>query len=350
MILGFGLVNFGPVLLGKAVVWYASRDNWWSCFRLKSPPGSYIRIVRGSPNGPFDGIYPSIPGYDFDKKRQEFVPNGEDRRTFLSNLGVVYVGWNRYIYRRAPRYNVIRKDEEGAEIVRPAHRDDGYALFQHTIGFKETFIAKDRWPCPAVVEFAVQIIFPVQAEFIVGTWETQIENGIRQILREWFGTHDIDEIKVERDAGGNDLVDIVLKTSFQQGGMQERGFLSLIGVFVRSFRFVDLDLETGDPKVAEALQEVARATERARAKVALATGDRDAGKLEAERIETLGAAEARRLELLREKGGEVGLQLAATEAFSRGIAGANVVSVGSANLGIITESSREKKTPKDDAP
>lgn len=342
------LVQLVPVAVGKLIIMYASSgDHSWNCLRLKGPPGSYLRIVRGGPKGPFDAIYHSIPNYEYQESTQGFIPltGTPPAEGYLGKLGVVAVGFNKAMYKRSPNYNVARKDDKGKWVLKPAERDPVYEFFQHTISFAETFTSKDNWPSPAVIQFVVEIWFPVQADFIVGTWETQVEDSIREILREWFGSKTIEQIRGERDGdGGLDLTDIVTLSNTERGGDPKKGLLKLTGVWIRTFRFVDLDLETGDPKVAEALRKVSEAKLKGDADVALAEREKEASAHRAQAIRNLGAARADSYEAILRKSGVEGLQLAGTEAFSKGIENASTVAVGNANLGILTGTGEKKKT------
>lgn len=341
------MIQLTPVMLGKLIIMYANLgDHWWNYLRPMSPPGTYLRIVRGNEKGSFDGIYPSIPNYEYDEQIQKIVPVvGKQRDDYLSKLGVVAVGFNRATYKRSPGYNVARKDKEGNWVLKPAERDPVYEFFQHTISFAETFTSKDLWPCPAVIQFVAEIWYPVQAEFIVGTWETQIENAIREILREWFGSKTIEEIKSERDNDGLDLTDIVTESNTERGGDPEKGLLKLTGVWIRTFRFVDLDIETGDPKVAELLRAVSEAKLKGDADVSIAEREKTASEHRAQVIRNLGQARADSYKAIISAAGVEGLQLAGTEAFSKGIERATTVAVGNANLGILTGTTEEKKKP-----
>lgn len=342
------VVQLAPVVIGKLIIMYASLgDHWWNCLRVKSPPGTYLRIVRGNEKGSFDGIYPSIPNYEYDEAIQKIVPVvGMQEDGYLSKLGVVAVGFNRATYKRSPRYTVSRKDKDGKLVLEPAKRDPEYELFQHTISFEETFFSEDNWPCPTVIQFAVEIWFPIQAEFIVGTWETQVESAIREILSEWFKSKTIEKIKSERDNASQNLSEIVTKSNTEKDGDPEKGLLRLTGVWIRTFRFVDLDLETGDPKVAELLRAVSEAKLRGDADVGAAEREETASRHRAQAIRNLGEAQADSYKAIRDKAGVEGLQLAGTEAFSKGIGRASTIAVGNANLGILTGTEEGKKPEK----
>lgn len=351
--LGWLIVTFTPVLVGKVIFWYAGYDKWWSNLRRKSPPGSYLRISRGGTTtipdgtilyGPSDCIYSSVPGLEFDPPTAEFVPLIKD--SWFDKMGVVKVGFNKTIYRRSPRYNVARKDTNGKWIVEPAKRDDGYELFQHTLSFEEIFTTSENWPAPAVVQFAVEIWRPLRAEYRVGTWETQAEGAVRELLKGWFGARTIAQIRSERNTAGptNNLSDQILNLTNEIGGDPAMGLFELVGIKIVLFRFVDLDLETGSPEVSAQLQKVSIAKIEGDAEIERWNRLNTASTAEAERILKIATAKANGYKAIRDSAGVEGLQLAGTEAFSVGIAGATTVAVGNASLGILTDTRKKEET------
>lgn len=254
-------------LIPQAIILLGGVDSWWSPFQTLPPPGEMYILVRGSKSGPFDSIVESVPNYDYNKTTREFsgpVPTVV-RDDYLSNIGVAWIGFFRYLFYREVRHDKWEKLPNSADWGLVSKIRPGPSIFFRYNMAVEIKGAETvgNFPVDAVIVFTVQIMNPVKAFFFAGGWEVQTTAAVQGKFRKYVSDKRIDELRQEQKLGGADtLVTTEIKTLSQTGpdGTRETGLYELFGVEIIDVRFVLFDLVRGDETMTRAVRALEIAT------------------------------------------------------------------------------------------
>ncbi len=253
-----GIVIATPAIKGiflpRFLLWLGDFDDWKNPVRKLPPEGEMYILAKGSPQGPFAGILESVPDHEYGKDhvfRHVGMGNKMTRGGYLSQHGIAYVGFNRYIITRPVRYDKWEK-LDGSEKwgLVPKERKGPSMYFQYLMATRaEKIDTKGNFPVSAVVTFTVQIISPLRALFYAGGWEVQVNAVVQGHLRWYVGTKSIDQLRLEKQNGSSACVDMLMDPKGEINNLLEKS-----GVRIISATFIDYDLEAGDAETNKAVR------------------------------------------------------------------------------------------------
>ncbi|MEK7461782.1 MAG: hypothetical protein AAB586_01795 [Patescibacteria group bacterium] len=267
-------------LIPQVIVLLGQVDSWWSPFRTLPPPGEMYILVRGSKSGPFDKIIESVPNYDYDQIAQEFYGpvSTRMREDYLSNIGVVWIGFFRYLFYREVRHDKWEKLPNSANWGLVSKIRPGPSIFFRYNMAVEIKGAETvgNFPVDAVIVFTVQVMNPVKAFFFAGGWEVQTTAAVQGKFRKYVSDKRIEELRQEQKAGTDTLVTTEIKTLSRIGpdGSPEASLYTLFGVEIIDARFVLFDLVSGDEDMTRAVRALEIATLNADASAKDGDGER----------------------------------------------------------------------------
>lgn len=178
----FLIVEF---LIPRTILWLAEIDTWWSPFRNLPPPGEMYILVRGDPDGPFDHVIESVPGYKYNPDTHEFTSENisrEERRRgsgrCLQTRGIprenqCHLGWflEYFLWRKVSydKWERLKKSEkwgleekDRGDKNNPNHSPSIFFRYNMATGIEEAE-AIGNFPVDAIVVFTAQLTNPVKA-------------------------------------------------------------------------------------------------------------------------------------------------------------------------------------------
>lgn len=267
-------------LIPQAIVLLGKVDSWWSPFQTLPPPGEMYILVRGSRNGPFDTIIESVLNYEYNRETQEFSGpiRTRMRNDYLSNIGVAWIGFFRYLFYREVRHDKWEKLPNSASWGLVSKTRPGPSIFFRYNMAVEIKGAETvgNFPVDAVIVFTVQILNPVKAFFFAGGWEVQTTAAVQGCFRRYVSDKRIEELRQEQKAGADALVTAEIKSLSRTGPdeTEETSLFQLFGVEIIDARFVLFDLVSGDERMTNAVRALEIATLNAEASAKDGEGER----------------------------------------------------------------------------
>ncbi len=270
------------VWIPQFIIYLAGLDVNWSPWKSMAPEGEMYMLARGAPDGPFESILESVPDHNYNHVTNVFShvkpdESKQEEDTYLSRIGVAYVGFNLRLMTRETKYEkyelvpasnkwaLVQKDRSGPSIY-----------FQYNMGTKvEGAETVGNFKVSAIVVFTAQIWNPVKAMFFAGSWESQTNAAVQGVLREYIGKKTIDKLREEVDEGGHGALVEMIKALD----------LTHFGIKIIDARFVDFDLVGDNAETSRAVRALQIAELEGNAEVKSAGLKAEAKKLLAQGVE-----------------------------------------------------------------
>jgi regulator of protease activity HflC (stomatin/prohibitin superfamily) len=251
--------------IDQVISWFATKDVWWSPYRLKPLSGQYFVITRGKEvDGDFAGIVESISQWVYGPKDKPnvFVPDPDEKvkeqSVLEKRLNVAWVGFFKRFYSRDREYTTFEKEKGATANVLVTKHFEGLAgrvfYFQQRMAVNipkaET---KEKPKVNIIIPFMLRVLDPKKAEFMTGKPEEQAMNAVLARGRAYTSTRTYDQLLNESSTDAtNDFVDFILKANeggedvgdplnAAQGGLRLRFGIEIYSPYIAEVELSDKD-------------------------------------------------------------------------------------------------------------